>query len=148
MARAYKRLAWILVLQSFLIIGTLRAHPSLSRLEILTPHAIHTFQVEVVQTPKDLEQGLMNRSVLAENAGMLFDFGKPQKVSLWMKNTLIALDMLFIDNKGQIVYIHENAIPHSLKLIKVNQPVKAVLEIKSGTVKKLGLQIGDLIKLY
>ena len=106
-----------------------------------------SFAVELAATPEELATGLMNRSSLDVGKGMLFDFGSERPVKMWMKNTLIPLDMLFIDKKGKIVYIAENAKPLSLDFIEAEVPVRYVLEIGGGESKANGIAAGDKLKL-
>jgi hypothetical protein len=105
----------------------------------------HVFHVEIVTTPEQMAQGLMYRKSLAPDAGMLFDYGRPQPASFWMKNTLIPLDMIFIGADGRIVNIHERAVPHSLDPIPSAGPVRAVLEVNGGTASRLGIKPGDRV---
>ena len=105
----------------------------------------HKFHVELATTPKQLEQGLMFRRNLAPDAGMLFDFRAPSPVSMWMKNTFIPLDMLFIDNRGRIINIAERAVPQSLDTIAAAAPARAVLEVNGGTAARLGIRPGDRV---
>lgn len=116
-----------------------------STLSIETTMGRHDFKVELARTPDQLAFGLMFRAKLAPDAGMLFDYGKPQLVAMWMKNTLIPLDMLFIDGSGQIVTIAERTVPHSLKSISSKAPVRAVLEVNGGTVSRLKIKRGDIV---
>ena len=106
---------------------------------------IHTFQVELAIKPNQWAQGLMNRESMAEDAGMLFIFPDVSPKSFWMKNTLIPLDMLFLNADGSIYSIHENAKPLDPTSIRSGGPVKAVLELNGGASKKLGLKPGDRI---
>jgi uncharacterized membrane protein (UPF0127 family) len=76
---------------------------------------------------------------------MLFDFGQPRPVAMWMKNTYISLDMLFIRSDGTIAYIAENTVPKSLDTIGVNEPILAVLELAGGSAKRLGIRAGDTV---
>jgi uncharacterized protein len=105
----------------------------------------HKFHVELATTPAQLEQGLMFRQILAPDAGMLFDFQHPSPVSMWMKNTFIPLDMLFIDAQGRILNIAERTVPHSLDTIASAGPARAVLEVNGGTAARLGIRPGDRI---
>ena len=105
------------------------------------------FIVEIAKENDELKKGLMFRSSLSDEKGMLFDFKVPQKVSMWMKNTYIPLDMLFINENKQIVFIAKNTIPQSLELITFEKPVLYVLEINAGLVDKLGIKIGDKINI-
>ncbi|MDA8231061.1 MAG: DUF192 domain-containing protein [Magnetospirillum sp.] len=107
--------------------------------------AKHAFSVEVATTPAQHSQGLMYRRELAADAGMLFDFGDPQDVSMWMKNTFIPLDMVFIADDGRIVGITQRAVPQSLAIIASPQPVRAVLEINGGRASSLGIRVGDRV---
>lgn len=104
-----------------------------------------TIKTELAVTPEQLEQGLMFRRQLAPESGMLFDFGAPRLVAMWMKNTLIPLDMLFIDASGTIRYIEEQAPPHSLDPRGPTLPVRAVMELPGGTARRLGLRPGDQV---
>ncbi len=108
--------------------------------------ARHVFTVEVARTPMELEVGLMNRTELGPDAGMLFDLGqKEAEATFWMKNTLIPLDMIFIRADGTIRRIQANAVPQDLTLIPSNGPVRAVLEINGGRAAALGIKAGDTV---
>ena len=117
-----------------------------STLTIQTERGSHKFDVELATTPDQLSVGLMYRRSLAVDAGMLFDYGRPQKVAMWMKNTLIPLDMVFIDASGTVAHISERAVPKSLRTISSKVPVRAVLELNGGTVARLKIKIGDRIR--
>lgn len=105
----------------------------------------HDFTVELAITPEQQAQGLMFRRDLGDSAGMLFLFGRERPVSFWMKNTLIPLDMLFIDRRGRIVDIAERTVPQSLTSISPGRPVAAVLELNGGTADRLGIAPGDRV---
>jgi uncharacterized protein len=106
----------------------------------------HPFRVEVADTDATREEGLMFRKSLAADAGMLFDFKTPQEVAFWMKNTLIPLDMLFIDQRGVVVNIKANATPLSEAAIPSGAPVLGVLEIRGGRAGELGVHVGDKVE--
>jgi uncharacterized membrane protein (UPF0127 family) len=106
----------------------------------------HHFTVELAVTPEQMEQGLMYRRALAPDAGMLFDFKEPTVATMWMKNTLIPLDMLFVDEHGRIVNIRERAVPESLAVISSTAPVRVVIELNGGTVARLGIKPGDEVR--
>src|SRR3954453_19252113 len=114
-------------------------------LTIETAGGPRKFHVELATSPPQLEQGLMFRRTLAPDAGMLFDFKTPSPVSMWMKNTFIPLDMVFIDNKGRILNIAERTVPHSLDPVAAAGPARAVLEINGGTAARLGIKPGDRV---
>jgi len=116
-----------------------------SSLTIDTASGSHHFSIELALTPAQQEQGLMFRRSLPPDAGMLFDFGEARGASFWMRNTLIPLDMLFIDADGHIADIHERAVPLSEDPIDSKVPVRAVLEVNGGTVSRLGIKRGDRI---
>lgn len=99
--------------------------------------------VELALTTAEREQGLMYRRSLGENEGMLFDFGESRVVYMWMKNTDLPLDMIFLDASGKVVHLHENAVPYSETIIPSVEPVRFVLEVMGGTVKRLGIHVGD-----
>jgi uncharacterized membrane protein (UPF0127 family) len=114
-------------------------------LTIVTASGPHQFTVELATTPAQMEQGLMFRQSLAPDAGMLFDYMAPSMAMMWMKNTLIPLDMLFVDAQGRIVNIHERAVPGSLATISAAAPARAVIELNGGTAARLGIRPGDRV---
>lgn len=103
------------------------------------------FQVELADTPEARGRGLMFRRSLPAQHGMLFDFGQPRPVAMWMRNTFISLDMLFIDQKGQITRIVPNTVPFSEEVIASDGPVRAVLELRGGVTAAMGIEPGDRI---
>ena len=108
-------------------------------LTIKAPDKTHVFTVEVARTPEEQAKGLMFRTSLPENGGMLFPFEKPRFGSFWMKNTLIPLDMVFIRADGSVDRIAENTIPENLEPVVSGGEVSAVLELAGGTAAKLGI---------
>ena len=115
------------------------------KLVIETAKGKFPFDIEIALSPPQMMQGLMFRRALAADAGMLFDYGSPQPITMWMKNTVIPLDMIFIANDGRIVDFHERAVPMSLDTIETKVPARAVLEVNAGTVARLGVQVGDTV---
>ena len=105
----------------------------------------HDFRVELALTGRQRMQGLMYRPKLAPGAGMLFDYGRETPVTMWMKNTMVPLDMLFIAADGVIVNIAERTVPGSLTQIPSDGPVRAVLEINAGATARLGIKPGDRV---
>ena len=105
----------------------------------------HSFDVELARTPAQTRRGLMFRGELADDAGMLFDFGEPQPIAMWMKNTLIPLDMVFVGKDGTITRIAHWTTPLSLEPISSGGPVRAVLELKGGITERLGIVAGDRV---
>ena len=87
----------------------------------------------------------MFRRSLAADAGMIFDYGVPSLAAMWMKNTLIPLDMLFVDQHGRIINIHERAVPGALEPIAAAAPARAVIELNGGTAARLGIKPGDRV---
>ena len=106
----------------------------------------HAFTVELALESEQRAQGLMNRREMAGDAGMLFDFGETRRVLMWMKNTYLPLDMLFIASDGRIETIRENAVPFSESIIDSGVPVAFVLELNAGTVKRIGIAPGDHVE--
>ena len=100
--------------------------------------------VEVADTREAMAKGLMGRNSLDKDAGFLFDVNlipSDMEIAMWMKDTLIPLDMLFMDSEGKIYYIHENAVPYSTNAIMAPSRPRAVLEINGGQVKEYGIEI-------
>jgi uncharacterized protein len=116
-----------------------------SELTILTAGGPHKFTIELAITEPEREQGLMFRRSLAPDAGMLFDMDLPTNITMWMKNTFIPLDMLFLDLGGRIVDIHERAVPQSTDIISTRAPARYVIELNGGTAERLGIKIGDRV---
>ena len=114
-------------------------------LEIVTKSGVHVFQVELAVTNEERATGLMYRKVLPEGRGMLFDFKPDQEVSMWMKNTYVSLDMIFIRSDGRISRIAENTTPLSEAIIPSRGPVAGVLEVAAGTARKYGIVPGDRV---
>ena len=114
-------------------------------LEIVTRNGVQVFSVEMATTEKEKETGLMYRKELADGKGMLFDFNPEQEVSMWMKNTYVSLDMIFIRADGRILRIAENTEPMSTKIISSKGPARAVLEVVAGTAQKYGIRPGDRV---
>ena len=113
--------------------------------EIASKTGVHVFTVEIADTELARERGLMFRKELPPGRGMLFEFQREQQVGFWMKNTLIPLDMIFIDGRGRIVSIAQNAKPMSEDVIMSGGQVRAVLEVVGGTVRRLGIAPGDRV---
>ncbi|MBB4406070.1 MULTISPECIES: DUF192 domain-containing protein [Agrobacterium tumefaciens complex] len=106
----------------------------------------HNFVAELALDDAQRAQGLMFRKSMPSENGMLFDFGETRAVAMWMRNTLIPLDMLFIGSDGRITHIHENAVPHSEAIISSRGPVKFVLELNGGAAKRSGIKPGDMVR--
>jgi len=113
--------------------------------EIASKTGVHVFTVEIADTEQARERGLMFRKELPPGRGMLFDFQREQQVGFWMKNTLIPLDMIFIDGRGRIVSIAQDAKPMSEDVIMSGGQVRAVLEVDGGTARRLGIAPGDRV---
>ncbi len=107
--------------------------------------ATHRFTVEFADTDERRAQGLMFRSSMAADAGMLFDFKQDQLVAMWMRNTRLPLDMLFVARDGRVANIRERAVPFSEESIYSAGPVRAVLELNGGSAQRLGLKPGDRV---
>jgi uncharacterized membrane protein (UPF0127 family) len=115
-------------------------------LTITSTTKVHRFTVEVARTEEEQATGLMNRSSLVPDRGMIFPFEPPREASFWMKNTLIPLDMIFVRADGTIANIEANTVPLSLQPVYSEGPVAAVLEIAGGRSAELGIKAGDSVK--
>lgn len=114
-------------------------------LSITGPAGSHAFQVEVMRTDEDRARGLMFRRSMAADHGMLFDFERVQPVSMWMRNTYLPLDMVFIRADGIVSRIAVDTEPLSERTITSGEPVLSVLELNAGTARRLGLRPGDRV---
>jgi uncharacterized protein len=118
---------------------------SIQPLEIATRSGVQVFSVEMATTEEEKTTGLMYRKELPDGKGMLFDFSPEQQISMWMKNTYVPLDMIFIRADGRILRIAENTEPLSTKIISSGGLAKGVLEVIAGTAQKYGIQPGDRV---
>ncbi len=106
----------------------------------------YTFSVEVASTPTQRARGLMYRRELAPDHGMLFDFGGVGTRAMWMKNTYVSLDILFLEADGRIWSIAPETTPLSEVIIPAQGPIRAALELNAGTCRLLGIEVGDLVQ--
>ncbi len=102
--------------------------------------------VELAQTDAQRERGLMYRTEMADDAGMLFDFKTPRRIGMWMANTAMSLDMFFIDSKGVIRQIAEYTVPFSRDVILSEGDMLGVLEMKAGSAQRFGISEGDIVR--
>jgi uncharacterized protein len=142
---AWLRLAVAVVVAFCVVAGSSAQAASVQPLEIVTKNGVQVFSVEMATTEQEKETGLMYRKELADGKGMLFDFSPEQQVSMWMKNTYISLDMIFIRADGRILRIAENTEPQSTRIIPSGGLAKGVLEVIAGTAKKYGIAPGDRV---
>lgn len=103
------------------------------------------FKIWIADTPRREEQGMMFVHEMDEHTGMLFMFPENRRVSMWMKNTYIPLDLLFLDATGKIDYIAASATPKSETIIGPASPEYAVLELKGGACERFGIKLGDVV---
>lgn len=118
-----------------------------NNLTLTCPGKAIPFKVELAQTPYDLEKGLMFRTDLKEDEGMLFLFPKPVTTAMWMKNTPLSLDMIFCDEEGKILAIYENAVPYSFRTLGPVEETAQVLEVRGGIVQKHGISDACVLTL-
>jgi uncharacterized membrane protein (UPF0127 family) len=142
-ARLWIALAAALAVWAFAGVGAKAA--SIQPLEIVTKTGVQVFSVEMATTDQEKETGLMYRKELPDGKGMLFDFSPEQQISMWMKNTYISLDMIFIRADGRILRIAENTEPESTRIISSGGLAKGVLEVIAGTAQKYGIAPGDRV---
>jgi uncharacterized protein len=114
-------------------------------LTIITQSAVHRFTVEVARTPVQQEHGMMYRTSIDPDGGMIFPYDPPQHVGFWMRNTFIPLDLIFIRKDGAIARI-TTGVPHDESLLASGEPVVAVLEIAGGRADELGIRPGDKVE--
>jgi uncharacterized membrane protein (UPF0127 family) len=140
-----RRIVLLAVLALVSAAGVGRADGALSRLTIEAASGRHAFMVEVARTVEERSQGLMYRRSLAPNRGMIFDFGAATDVGMWMRNTYIPLDMLFVRADGVIHRVQHDTVPFSEETISAGAPVRYVVELPAGTAKRLGIDRGDRV---
>jgi len=125
--------------------ASLRAEMRKDVLKLITASGTHAFQIEVAETAAEKSRGLMFRRTLAADAGMLFPYTPPQEATMWMRNTYISLDMVFIRKDGIVHRVEANTEPFSEAVIASNGDVAAVLELKAGTARHIQLKAGDKV---
>jgi len=122
-----------------------RAAETLQRLEIASANGPHVFQIELARTVEEREKGLMFRRYMPKDRGMLFDFGSPEMAAMWMENTYLPLDMLFIRADGVVARVETHTEPMSRRVIASGEPVLGVLELNAGVCDELGIKAGDKV---
>jgi uncharacterized protein len=150
--RSFERTKWLVfAAATFLLIALLfvavrtPSYAGDDTLEIVSKTGVHVFAVELAVTEEQRARGLMFRRSLPEGQGMLFKFEPDQVINMWMHNTYIPLDMIFIRSDGRILRIAENTKPESDNIISSGGPARGVLEVIAGTARKLGLAPGDKV---
>jgi uncharacterized membrane protein (UPF0127 family) len=123
----------------------LSAAAPLEKLTFETSSGPKPVMIEVAHTPEQREVGLMYRRSLPADQGMLFDFGQAQEVTMWMKNTYVSLDMVFVGADGRISRIAEKTEPLSTRIISSDGPARYVVELAAGAAARLGLKRGDKV---
>ena len=113
---------------------------------LVTASGRHAIVVELANTEKEREVGLMNRNSMPADQGMLFDFKETRLVTMWMKNTYIPLDMVFMDEAGTVTHVAANAQPLDLSIISSRGPVRYVLELNGGAAARFGIKPGDRLQ--
>jgi len=152
----FKRRLLLALLPSAVLAGAVLAQPAeptgpqpelaKEKLVIVTRDGVsHPFDVEMATTEDQQTVGEMFRTKTTPGGGMLFDWGFPRPSQMWMRNTLVPLDMIFINADGKIRSIAENTVPQSLAVIDSHGPVRAILEVAAGTTAKLDIRVGDTV---
>lgn len=126
--------------------GSVWAECAQTEVDIRGPWGAAAFTVELADEPEERARGLMFRETMPASSGMLFLYPAPQRVSFWMENTLIPLDMIFLDGAGRVLRVHENARPLDRTAIDGGAGVVAVLEINGGLAGRLGIGPGDHLR--
>jgi uncharacterized membrane protein (UPF0127 family) len=146
--RAALRVAPFLVVLALLAVGLMHsAHAMrLETLKLITARGTHVIDIEVTETPAEKAQGLMFRTRLADTAGMLFFYETPQEITMWMRNTYIPLDMVFIRADGVVHRIEARTEPLSENIVASRGNVTACLELAGGAAERLGLKAGDRVE--
>ncbi|MGH6961849.1 MAG: DUF192 domain-containing protein [Dongiaceae bacterium] len=143
--------AWLMAAIALAVVAAGTRAPAAAGFErdeliVETADGAHRFAVELATTAEQRSQGLMFRPHLAADAGMLFVYPRERTITMWMKNTLIPLDMLFIAADGRIIHIAERTIPKSMATISSEGPARGVLELNGGTAARLGIKPGDRVR--
>lgn len=135
----------LVALSLFVAAAGARAEAALQRLEFVTDSGRHVFKVELADSPDERAKGLMFRRSMPEDQGMLFDFHTETPVMMWMKNTYIPLDMIFVSRKGIVTHVAADTTPLSEDVISGGEAY-AVIELNAGASRKMGLKPGDAVR--
>jgi uncharacterized protein len=114
-------------------------------LSVTTLDRTHHFRVEVARTPAEQSRGLMFRTAMGPDEGMLFPYSQPKILSFWMRNTVISLDLIFIGPDRRVINVAANAVPYSEASIVSDAPAIAVLELNGGRARELGIVAGSRV---
>jgi uncharacterized membrane protein (UPF0127 family) len=144
-AAATRAALWMFLMLAFSGCGSV-AEPRLEPLQIVSSTGTHSFSVELASTSEERARGLMNRRNLPDGNGMLFDFHTENSVLMWMKNTYIPLDMIFVSHRGRVGSVAHDATPMSEVVISSGKPAYAVIEVNAGVADKLGIAVGDAVR--
>ncbi len=130
----------------FSLFPTASRAEALQKLQIVTTTGAHEFQVELADSPEKRAKGLMYRRSMPQDHGMLFDFHQLTPVMMWMKNTYIPLDMVFVSHDGVVTNVATDAKPMSEDIISSGDPAYAVIELNAGVAREIGLAPGDTVR--
>ena len=141
---------WFSAIVVFAVLGSSLGHAGPSgmadsELVIISESGEHRFEIEVARTPDEQARGLMYRQSLPPASGMLFEYDPPQNIAMWMRNTYIPLDMIFIGVEWRITRIAQRTVPLSLTTVASEGAVMAVLEVNAGTASRLSIRSGDRV---
>lgn len=133
---------------TFLLAACNSENNKLTDMVIQTENGNVEYRVETALTHEEMSKGLSDRKELAKDSGMIFNLQGIEGIAMWMQDTYIPLDMIFVNKDGRILWIYENAEPLSTKLIhpETNEPIWAVIELNGGDVKQHNIKIGDIVK--
>jgi uncharacterized membrane protein (UPF0127 family) len=123
-----------------------KAEAALQTLEFLTATGSHVFRVELADTPAERAKGLMHRKSMPQDQGMLFVFDMESPVAMWMKNTYIPLDMVFVSRHGRVTGVAADTVPMTETVISSNGPAYGVIELNAGVAAQIGLMAGDEVR--
>lgn len=115
-------------------------------LTVETRSGVHEFDVEIADEPDERERGLMYRTEMAPDAGMIFEYNAPQVITIWMKNTVLPLDIVYVNELGIVTSVAPDAVPYSLDIISSKTAVVAAIEFNAGTAMRIGLAPGDTVR--
>ncbi|MCC6920911.1 MAG: DUF192 domain-containing protein [Alphaproteobacteria bacterium] len=113
---------------------------------IETKTGVYAFDIEIADDEAERSRGLMYRTAMAPDAGMIFEYDAPQQINIWMKNTVLPLDIVYVGANGRVINVAPNAKPYSLDLIPSDGPALAAIEFNAGTAARIGLAPGDTVR--